>query len=336
MKKLLYVLITVVTLSAVLWGAGPVVRRQTLILAHNLDVQHPVHAGIVVFAERVKELSQGDIEIRVYPNGQLGSEREVLEQLQLGAVAFTKVSSLSLESFAPLIGVLNAPFLFRDQEHYYEVLDGELGDELLACAKGQKVLGLTYYNGGTRSFYSDRAILKPEDLTGMKLRVMGSQTAIKMTQLLGGSPAPMPYGEIYTALQQGVIDGAENNITALTLSRHGEVAKHYSADEHIMAPDILLVSTDAWKRLSPEHQDILKQAASESKTAQRLLWAKAVAEHRAKAERDLGVEFHQPDRAAFAEKVLPLHVEISRRGPDYQRLIEGIKTRPAKQELEYR
>ena len=154
---------------------------------------------------------------------------------------------------------------------------------------------------------------------------MGSQTAIRMTELLGGSPTPMPYGEIYTALQQKVIDGAENNITALTLSRHGEVAKHYSLDEHIMAPDILLAGTQAWERLSPQHRELVQQAAQESKIVQRKLWEKAVQEHEEQARDKLGVNFHRPDRAPFAIKVKALHEELKTRGPLFRELIEKIE-----------
>lgn len=325
MRKALYLGVSVLTCLALLLAWGPIRKRKTLILAHNLDVKHPVHQGLVNFAERVEELSEGELLLKIYPNGQLGSEREVLEQLQLGAVSFSKVSSLSLESFSPLFGILNTPFLFRDEEHYYKVLDSSIGEELLLAAQDKRILGLTYYNSGTRSFYAKKPILKPEDLQGMKLRVMGSQTAIRMAQLLGGSPAPMPYGEIYTALQQGVIDGAENNVTALTLSRHGEVAKHYSLDEHIMAPDVLLMSTQVWDRLKPQQQELLKQAAEESRDFQRELWGQSMVSHQKQAEEELGVVFYHPDRSKFAEKVKPLHQEIKDRGGAYLDFMERIE-----------
>ena len=317
-------LVTLAVLVAVLSGLGPLQQRQTLILAHNLDVTHPVHLGLVDFARRVNQESGGQLRVEVYPNGQLGSEREVLEQLQLGAVAFTKVSSLSLESFSPLFGVLNAPYVFRDQTHAYRVLDGPVGQELLEAAVEQRIRGLTYYNSGTRSFYADRPILRPEDLAGLKLRVMGSQTAIRMTELLGGSPAPMAYGEIYTAMQQHVIDGAENNLTALTLSRHGEIAKHYSEDEHICAPDVLVVSTAVWARLSPAQRELVARAAEQSKLVQRRLWDEAMADHRAQAAA-MGVEFHRVDKSLFAQRVRPLIEEMKARGPDYRRLLEAIE-----------
>ena len=319
-----YIAVTLVTLLAVALGWGPLMSRNTLILAHNLDTRHPVHLGMQAFADSVREKSGGRIQIKLYPNGQLGTEREVLEQLQIGAVAFTKVSSLSLESFAPLYGALNAPFIFADEDHAYRVLDGPVGERLKVCSLDKKFRGLTFYSSGARSFYAARAILDPSDLSGLKIRVMGSQTALRMTELLGGSPAPMPYGEVYTGLQQKVIDGAENNITALTVSRHGEVAKHYSADEHIIAPDVLLVSTEVWDHLSDADRRILEAAAEESKELQRQYWAEALEEHTRIATEELGVTIHQPRKERFLEAVRPLHEELKLKSGEMKTTLEEI------------
>lgn len=324
--RAIFALFSLLVLAATWAGLGPLRSRKTLILAHNLDTQHPVHRGMQAFADRVKEESAGRISIQIYPNGQLGSEREVLEQLQIGAVGLTKVSSMSLESFSPLFGIINAPYIFTNEQHAYAVLDGEVGQKLLESALEQRLRGLTYYASGARSFYANKPILKPEDLAGMKVRVMGSQTAIKMMNLLGGSPAPMPYGEIYTGLQQGVIDGAESNITALTMSRHGEVAKHLSLDEHIMAPDVLIISTEVWDGLDRESQEILRRAAEESKQLQRRYWAEAVAEHSKIATEELGVSIHPVEKAPFAALVEPLYEEMKARGPEFRELFEAIQS----------
>lgn len=323
--RLLFVLASLGVVAVTILGVGPLRSSKTLTLAHNHDTKHPVHQGMEVFAAQVRDKSEGRIQIKIYPNAQLGNEREVLEQLQIGAVSMTKVSSLSLESFSPVFGAINAPYLFRDEEHHFRVLDGAVGERLLLSLESQRLRGLTYYNGGARSFYANKPILHPDDLKGLKMRVMGSQTAIKMAQLLGGSPVPMPYGEIYTGLQQSVIDGAENNITALTLSRHGEVAKHYSLDQHIMAPDVLLVSTQVWEGLDEDSRRIVKEAAEASKFAQRKLWEAAVKEHMRVATEQLGVTIHQPDQAAFAERVRPLHLELKARGPEFAEVLGAIE-----------
>lgn len=296
-----------------------------LLLAHNMTTDHPVHLGIKKFADEVERRSEGRIKITIYPNGQIGSEKEILSLVQLGAISMTKVTTLSLESFSPLFGVLNLPFLFENQSHYQGVLDSEIGEELLSSAVDKKLMGLTYYEAGNRSFYSNRPIRSPKDMKGMKIRVMDNSTAIKMLTLLGGSPTPMPYGEVYTALQQGVIDGAENNITALTVNRHGEVAKFFSLDQHIFAPDTLIISEPVWKKMSPEDQTILKESAVLSKFYQRKLWDEKTAEYEKEAKERMGVNFIYPEKGPFKEKVQVLHSEYSKRGTDYARLIQAIK-----------
>lgn len=299
--------------------------QKHLLLAHNLAPEHPVHLGMELFAKRLLELSQGRISVTLYPNGQIGSEKQVLELVQLGAISMTKVSSLSLESFSPVMGVLNLPFLFRDREHDFRVLDSAVGEELLAAPVPQKLRGLTYYDAGDRSFYANRPIHAPADVVGLKIRVMENATAIRMLQLLGGSPTPMPYGEVYTALQQGVIDGAENNITALTVNRHGEVCKHYSLVQHIFAPDVLVMSEGVWAALAPEDQALVRQAAQESKEFQRKLWSERLVDYQREAVEKLGVRITTPNKAPFIERVAPLHREFEGRGEQYRRLITAIK-----------
>ena len=324
--RTLYFALSAVTLACLCLGLGPLYARKTLILAHNLDTNHPVHRGMLDFAELVKEGSQGRIDIRLYANGQLGSEREVLEQLQIGAVALTKVSSISLESFEPLYSAINAPFIFSDESHAYQVLDGQVGEDLLRSTVDKRFRGLTFYAGGARSFYANKPVLKPEDLKGMKMRVLGSRTAMRMTGLLGGSAVPMPFGEVYTGLQQGVIDGAESSVTALTMSRHGEVAKHLSLDEHMIAPDVLLISTTVWDSLSSEDQAILKSAAERSKRNQRKYWQEAVTEHLKKATEEMGVTVHHPNKKPFADLVKPLHKELKAKSPELHDLLELIES----------
>lgn len=300
-----------------------------LLLAHSMTTDHPVHIGIVEFAKEVEKRSEGRIKITIYPNGQLGSEKEILSLVQIGAITMTKVSTLSLESFSPLLGILNLPFLFENQRHYQKVLDSSVGEELLSAAVDQRLMGLTYYEAGDRSFYAHKPIQGPEDMRGMKMRVMDNPTAIRMLTLLGGSPTPMPYGEVYTALQQGVIDGAENNITALTVNRHGEVSKFFSLDQHIFAPDTLIISEPVWRKMPDEDKKILKEAAEASKVFQRKLWNEKTAEYEKEAKEKLGVQFIYPDKAPFKEKVQILHTEFKKRGENYSRLIDAIKAAAA-------
>lgn len=314
---------------ALLWGlaafAGGRNAARQIVLAHNLDEKHPVHLGMLHFAKTLATSSQGRYQVQIFANGQLGSEREVIELLQLGAVGLTKVSSLSLEAFVPAYGVINLPYIFRDRSHYFKVLDGPIGQQIHSLGAPKQFRGLTYYDAGARNFYAHKPILTPADLKGLKMRVMGSQTAIRMLQLLGGSPTPTAYGEIYTALQQGVIDGAENNITAVTLTRHGEVAKHYSQDEHIMAPDILMVSEKLWQSLPPADQQLFKQAADASGHYQRKVWQELTQELEKQAQQELLVKFYSPDKAPFVAQVQALHSERAAENPLFADLIRRIK-----------
>src|SRR5660397_69127 len=213
---------------------------------------------MVFMADRLKEKSNGTVLIDIYPNQQLGSERECLELLQIGSLGMTKVSTAVIENFVPSLKVFGLPFLFRDREHRFKVLEGELGEGFLDASLGQRLKGLTYYDSGTRNFYSKTPIESPEDLKGLKIRVQESITAMNLVKSFGGSPTPIAWGELYTALQQGIVDGAENNLPSFYLSRHYEVCKYLTMDEHTAIPDELLISTLVWNKLSLKEQQWLK------------------------------------------------------------------------------
>nr|WP_315188763.1 TRAP transporter substrate-binding protein [uncultured Albidiferax sp.] len=285
--------------------ASQVAHADTLRLAHGLAENHPVHLAMVRFADLAKQKTKGEIEIKVFANGTLGGERETLEQVQNGVLEMTKASASPLETFAPEYKVFNLPFVFRDKAHFFKVVDGPVGAAILASSKSRGFIGLTYYDAGARSFYAKKAIATPDDLKGMKIRVQQSPTTIKMVQALGASPTPMPWGEVYSALQAGVVDGAENNITALTTGRHGEVSKFFSVTEHQMTPDVLVVSSAKWDSLKKPIQDALREAAQESSVYQRKLWQEAEKTEATAAEK-LGVKTSNPAKAAFIAKVKPM------------------------------
>jgi tripartite ATP-independent transporter DctP family solute receptor len=300
------------TTLLVLWQRSerlgtPQVSGQTVLrLGHVLDQSHPVHAGMEYMADRLEELSAGTVVIRIFPNGQLGSEPECIEQVQRGVLDMVKTSAAAMEGFTPEMAVFGLPYLFRNEEHYWNVLGGPLGQELLQASRPTGSIGLCYYDSGSRSFYTVRQpILEPGDVAGLKLRVLPSRMAMDMISTFGGAPTPIPWGELYTALQQGMVDGAENNPPSLLTSRHYEVAKHYSLNEHTRVPDVLLVSLAAWERL-PEHvQAWLQQAADDSVVFQRRLWAEKTREAIEELE-TAGVQVYRPDPAPFAEAAEPL------------------------------
>ena len=283
------------------------VGTRLLKLAHSLDQTHPVHLGMEFMAKRLAELSGGAMQIQIFPNEQLGNETEAIEQVQRGVLAMTKTSTAPLESFLPEMAIFSVPYIFRDAEHCWKVLEGAIGKELLLIGQSKGVRGLCYYDAGARSFYTvTTPILSPADLGGLKIRVMKSKTSMDMVEALGAAPTPIPFGELYSALQQGMVDGAENNLPSFTSTRHYEVCKHYSLDEHSLIPDVLLISENVWQSLSPEEQTWLQQAADESSDYQRKLWAEATEESR-QLMIENGVTIHKPDRQPFIDKVQPMH-----------------------------
>lgn len=285
-------------------GAG---AGQVLKLAHVLDQSHPVHAAMELLARRVGELSGGTLTIQVFPNGQLGSEPETIEQLQRGAVAIVKTSAAAMEGFVPAMAVFGLPYLFRDDEHYWRVLNGPVGRELLAAGDAAGMHGLCYYDSGSRSFYTVRSpILTPADVRERKLRVLPSKMARDLIVLLGGGPTPIPFGELYTALQQSMVDGAENNPPSFYTSRHYEVARHYSLDEHTRIPDVVIFSQRIWENLSPSARAWVAQAAAESVEFQRKLWVEKTAEALAAVEQ-AGVRIYRPDKQPFIEATKPMY-----------------------------
>ncbi len=289
-----------------------VARQQTsdkivLKLAHGLDVEHPVHLGMVYMAERLAEKTNGEVTIEIFPSEQLGSEREYLEQVQLGCIDMAKSSAAALEQFVPEMAVFGVPYVFRDSDHYWKTVEGPVGKEILAAGESVGFRGLCYYDAGARSFYvKDKPIHTPEDLLDRKIRVQQSNTAMEMVKALGGAPTPIPWGELYTALQQGVVDGAENNPPSFYTSRHWEVAKYYTLDEHTLVPDVLLMSRTVWAELPEFAQIALTEAVAESVEYQKDLWAKMTAEALEKVQA-AGVEVIRPDKSAFADKVIEMH-----------------------------
>ncbi|WP_455648061.1 TRAP transporter substrate-binding protein [Lonepinella koalarum] len=282
--------------------------KVTLKLSHNNNKSHPVHISMQNMADEVKELTNGEVIIRIYPDSTLGNQRESMELIQSGSLDMAKSNASELEAFEPLYGAFNVPYLFKDTEHYYKaLLDPEIGGKILASTEGKGFIGLTYYDAGSRSFYAKKPIRSPEDLKGLKVRVQPSPSALEMTKLMGASPTPLAFGELYTALQQGVVDAAENNPTALTLMRHGEVTKFFSEDEHTIIPDVLLISEKSWAKLTPEQQQAVKLAAAHSMMTHKDLWVKMTDEEVKKAQETLGVEFVKVDKQPFVEAVKPMH-----------------------------
>jgi tripartite ATP-independent transporter DctP family solute receptor len=293
--------------SLILSGCGGDRSVKVLKLAHVLDTSHPVHKGMAFMAERVAEISAGRMRVDLYPSGQLGQERDLIELLQIGSLAMTKVSTAPLEAFVPEMKIFGIPYVFRDHAHSWKIFNGQIGKKLLLAGEKYFLRGMCYYDAGSRSFYTkERPVNSPADLDGLKIRVMKSNIAVQMVQALGGSPTPIPWGELYTSLQQGVVDGAENNPPSFYLSRHYEVCKYYSIDEHTSVPDILLMSTVVWYSLSEQQQQWLQQAVDESVVFQKKVWKESSEESMQKVQ-EAGVEIIYPDKVPFRDAVKEMH-----------------------------
>ncbi|USD68266.1 TRAP transporter substrate-binding protein [Vibrio sp. SCSIO 43136] len=318
------VLTTLIGAALTMGATASAYAATTLKLSHNHPRDHAVHKAMDHMAKEVKRLTDGEVKIRIYPDAQLGTQRESMELMQNGALDMVKSNAAELEAFAKDYSAFNLPYLFRDQQHYFDVQEGEIGERILASSEASGFVGLTYYNAGARSFYTSKPIKTPADLKGMKIRVQPSPSAINMVKALGGNPTPLAYGELYTALQQGVVDAAENNIPSFSLSRHSEVAKYFSMDEHTMVPDVLVISTKSLEKLSEEERKALKTAAKASSELMKELWAKSEEKERAKAQK-MGVEFVQPDKAAFVEAVQPIYAELKTSNPELDKLVQEIK-----------
>ncbi|WP_271711639.1 TRAP transporter substrate-binding protein [Marinigracilibium pacificum] len=286
--------------------------KREIKLGHALDTSHPVHKGMVYMADRLKEKSDGKLTIKIYPGQQLGSERELVELLQIGSLGMTKVSSGTLENFAPGMKIFGLPFLFEDRDHAFRVLDGEVGQELLSESEEFWLKGITFYDAGSRSFYTKaRPVNNPSDLNGLKIRVMESVSAMDMVRSLGGSPTPISWGELYTALQQGIVDGAENNPPSFQFSRHYEVCKFYTIDEHTMLPDVLIMSTIVWNSLDDQEKQWLMEAADESTEYQRKLWMEAE-EEALRVVQAAGVEVIYPEKSEFKDRIDEMYDEYKK------------------------
>ena len=307
-----------------LFSCQEVSKHKTLKLAHGLDPTHPVHKSMLYMAEELEKISDGQMSLEIYPSGQLGSEQQCVELIQLGSLAITKVSAAVMEGFTNNYQVLGLPYVFRSKHHAFNVLDGPIGEELLASTEKFNLKGLCFYDAGARSFYTlNKSIETPEDLKGLKMRVMKSQTAMSMVKALGGSPTPISWGELYTALQSGVVDGAENNPPSLYTSHHYEVCKYYSLNEHTRVPDVLIISTVVWNKLNEQQQKWLQAAAKKSVIEERKLWAASEEESLRKLKEN-GVIITYPKKDKFAERVQPL-LNAYQDQPKLYQLIQRIQ-----------
>lgn len=290
-------------------------------LADNHPDNYPTVLGDKKFAELVNQKSNGRIKISVFPNGQLGDEKSIIEQVQLGAVEFARVSTGPLAEFSKPLGIFSLPYIFDSSEHEWNFLNSDKGKELLQSLEGAKMLGLAYFDSGARHFYTNEPVNNVEELKGHKIRVQQSQINIDLIGALGGSATPMPYGEVFSSLQTGVIDGAENNLPSYVSSNHYQAAKNLILDGHQRVPEVVMVSKAIWDKLSDTDKKIIQEAAEESVATQREEWAKMEKDSEAKI-KEAGVKIVEVDDIKpWQDKVKPV---IDKYHADYSDVLDAI------------
>ncbi len=296
------------------------------IISSNQPDTHPTVVALREFAKNLEEKSQGTMKATVYSSGVLGSDRETLELVQFGAVDMVSTGVSTIESYEKMYSLFSVPYLFNDKSHYYRVMDSEyMQEEIFPRTAELGFVVKTWFDAGARSFYTkDTPISEPSDLKGLKMRTLASPTLMEMVSLMGGNPTPLDWGEVYGALQQGVIDGLENNELALTVNKHAEVAKEFSNTKHLFAPDVLIMNTNTLNKLTSNQKAILDECFGELSLNQRELW-EAEIEKAIQEAKEQGVNFTNPDVQAFIESVKPMHDQVAKEYPQFVDLINRLR-----------
>lgn len=298
---------------------APIVLR----LAEWHGADYPTTLGDYEFARLVEERSEGRIKIIVYPDSEFGAEKGVIEQVQFGAIDFTRVSISPLAAFSENFNALQMPYLYRNADHMWKVLNSDLGDQFLESLIPAGFVGLSWFDAGARSFYNSvRPIQTVEDLKGLKIRVQESDLMVGMVEALGAIATPMPFGLVYSAIQTNVIDGAENNWPSYFSTSHYEAAKFFTIDEHTRVPEITIASKISMDKLSKEDQALIKQAAKDSMAYQIRAWADYEKEAEAAIEANGNVIYYLEDNSAFRAAMQPLYDELS---PELQNIVQQIR-----------
>lgn len=307
--------------------AGSASNEKQMVLRYaEIQAQdYPTTQAAYKFAEMVEEKTGGRIHIDVYYGGQLGDEKALIEQLQFGGIDFTRASISPLSEFEKSLNVLSLPYLYKDADQMWRVLEGDIGEDFLKSVEKAGIIGLSWYDAGARNFYnSKKPVTKLDDLKGLKIRVQESQLMMGMVSALGASATPMAYGEVYSGLQTGVIDGAENNWPSYESTSHYEVAKYYVLDEHSRIPEMQMISKSTWDKLSADDQKIIKECALESAKIERALWAEkeAAAEAKVKEAGSVITTLDAGEKEKFQAAMAPLYAQF---GAGYESIIKAIQ-----------
>ena len=313
---------------AIAAAASTAALAQTVLKAADVHpAGYPTVVAVENMGKRLDAETQGRLKLQMFPGSVLGGEKEMIEQTQVGAIQILRTSLGPIGPVVPEVNVFNMPFVFRDPAHMRAVIDGPIGQELLdkVSASPAKLVGLAWMDGGSRSLYTKKAVRKPEDLKGQKIRMMGNPLFVDTMNAMGGNGISMGYGEVFTALQTGVIDGAENNPPSLYTANHFKAgAKYYTQTNHLIIPEILVMSKVAYDKLSPADQALVKKLAREAQLEQRKLWDAAVADYSAKLKAE-GVEFIVIDNKPFYDATVPVRAKYGAQYADLMKRIADVK-----------
>lgn len=315
-------------LMAALAGCGGGSSGQKIVrIGHNQATDHPTHIALLEFEEYVESKLGSKYNVEVFPSELLGSQTDMVQLTQTGAIDFCVASNSILETFSDNYTLFNMPYLFASSEAYHASMDDpQITGPIFESTKKAGFQAVTWIDAGTRNFYTvNTPIESPADLKGLKIRVQQSPTNVEMMRLLGGSATPMGFGEVYTSLQSKIIDGAENNEMALTSNGHGDVCKYYSYDMHQMIPDILIGNSAFLDDLPEEDRQVFEAGFAIVNEVEREEWTKAVESAKERAENEQGVTFMYPDTAPFQEICLPMHESILEQYPDLRQFYDAIQ-----------
>ena len=313
-------------LAATLAAALPAVA-QTMKAADVHPAGYPTVVAVENMGKKLDAATQGRIKFQMFPGSVLGGEKEMIEQTQIGAIQILRTSLGPVGPVVPEVNVFNMPFVFRDIAHMRAVIDGPIGQDLLdkISASPARLVGLAWMDGGSRSLYTKKPVRSPADLKGQKIRMMGNPLFVDTMNAMGGNGIAMGYGEVFSAIQTGVIDGAENNPPSLFTANHYKAgAKYYTQTNHLIIPEILVMSKVTWDKLSPADQALVKKAAREAQLEQRQLWDAAVADYTAKL-KEAGVEFITIDNKPFFDATVPVRAKYGAQFTDLMQRIAAVK-----------
>ena len=328
MKRMKKILACVLAGAALLTATGCSGSQdpKRLLVAHGHGDWHPVHIGLSYLCDEMEK--ETDYTFDIYPNGQLGDDSAMVQLVKAGVLDIAKVSAGALEQFNPAYSIFSIPYVFQSTEHYFNVMNNsEAVQEIFESTRKDGFIAIGWFDSGSRSIYTtkDGPAATPADLKGLKIRTMNSPTSVSMINAMGAAATPMSSGEVYTSLQQGIIDGAENNETVLVDDGHGEVAKSYTYTQHQYLPDIVIISTETWDGMTEEEQNDLREAMKGAWQAHETEWNKIVERNKTDA-KEMGVQFYEIDKTAFIEACKPLQDEFCAKSEDNARYFADFQS----------